>query len=59
MATIEVTIRQDNGVTVNLSANPSDADVAEVVDSVLSFMSAYPMAVGSRPVSRTDEDPST
>lgn len=59
MATIEVTIRQDNGVTVNLSANPSDADVAEVVDSVLSFMSAYPMAVGSRPVPRTDEDPST
>lgn len=51
MASIEVTIRQDNGVSVTLNANPSDADVASVVDSVLDFMSSYPMAVGSRPES--------
>lgn len=53
MASIEITIRQDNGVTVSLNANPTDADVAVVVDTVLDFMTSYPLAVGSRPGSTT------
>ena len=53
MASIEVTIRQDNGVNVTLNANPSDEDVRSVVDAVLEFMASYPMALGSRPASPT------
>lgn len=49
MANIDITIRQDNGVSVSLTASPTDGEVATVVDAILSFVQNYPVAVGSRP----------
>ena len=50
MATIDITIRQDNGVAVSLNASPADSEVAPVVEAIMSFVQNYPVAVGSRPV---------
>lgn len=49
MATIEVTIRQDNGVNVTLSASPSDDQVSGVIDAILVFVKDYPISLGARP----------